>query len=104
MSSIYLILLPLARLIGHSLASAIGFFGLMLTTVVPVKATQFLVVYGVIDDSRTAVFERVETCLLYIDIALFGGLVIMYSGLFMFEEYCAIKCIAEELENDVQKN
>jgi ABC-type uncharacterized transport system permease subunit len=71
---------PMARLLGHSLAAALGFCGLGLIALLPIAAIKFFLWLGFTELATP--LRIVETGLLLADIFLFA--VVFLSGLAVF--------------------
>lgn len=71
---------PIARLIGHSLASAIGFCELALVSLIPIGAIRLLIFAGL--DQLAEPLHSLESLLLLVDIGLFA--VVFLSGVVIF--------------------
>jgi hypothetical protein len=84
------IFLPVARLAGHVAASAVGFIALGIIALVPVYLVNFLVWLGG-PAQFVELFTWLETAVLYVDIALYGATVLMWSFVFLVEEVRACR-------------
>lgn len=71
---------PVTRLLGHSLAVALGFCGLAMISLIPIVAIKTLICLGIIQLVEPLHF--LETLLLIVDILLFG--VVFLSGVAVF--------------------
>jgi hypothetical protein len=93
MSGVAVLLIPFVRLAGHSLASAFGFLGIVLTTVLPVHSVHALATFGLLDSVHITVLDIVEAGLMGLDILLLCFVVLLYSGVFAIEQWRAAKHI-----------
>lgn len=71
---------PVTRLLGHSLAVALGFCGLAGISLIPVGAIKLLIWLGM--EQLAGPLHALETLLLVVDIVLFG--VVFLSGVVVF--------------------
>jgi hypothetical protein len=71
---------PIAWLIGHSLASAFGFCGLAVVSLIPIGVIRLLIFAGL--DQLADPLHSLEMLLLLVDIALFG--IVFLSGVVVF--------------------
>ncbi len=71
---------PVARLLGHSLAAAMGFCGLALISLIPVGVVRVLIWVGM--ESLAVPLHTLENLLLAADVALFA--VVFLSGVIVF--------------------
>lgn len=71
---------PVTRLLGHSLAVSLGFFGLALISLIPIGTIRLLILAGM--DQLASPLHVLELLLLAVDIALFG--VVFLSGVAVF--------------------
>lgn len=74
------IVFPLARLLGHSLAAAVGFCGLGAISLIPIFVIKLLIAIAVPELAHP--LRALETALLLADIALFA--VIFIGGVAVF--------------------
>ena len=95
MSAIILLLIPFARLAGHSLASSLGFTGILLITVLPVHSVRELAKHEVLSGAHVQVFEWIETGLMALDVCLLVFVVVLYSGVFAVEQWRVVKKIIQ---------
>jgi len=71
---------PVTRLLGHSLAVALGFCGLAIISLVPIGAIKALIWFGIVQ--LVEPLHALETLLLIVDIVLFA--VVFMSGVAVF--------------------
>jgi hypothetical protein len=74
------LLVPVAYLIGHSLAVGLGFAGLALVSLIPVGVVKALIAIGLTELAETLAW--LETVLVVTDVALF--LVVFFTGVAVF--------------------
>lgn len=71
---------PVTRLLGHSLAVALGFCGLAAISMIPIGAMKVLIWLGI--GHLAEPLHALETLLLVVDICLFG--IVFLSGVAVF--------------------
>lgn len=91
MSPVVLLFIPFVRLIGHSLASSLGFIGIAVSTVMPVHSLKLISQYSQLSQAHIQVLEAVEIGLLALDVCLLAVVLAFYSGAFVVEEWRALK-------------
>ncbi|HXW26883.1 MAG TPA: hypothetical protein VEK73_19230 [Xanthobacteraceae bacterium] len=85
------ILLPIARFTGHALASAVGFVILLCVTLIPIVALKLFQWLGVTELAAIFNWHWLEIGILYLDIALYGFMILMWAAVFIVEEIRAVK-------------
>lgn len=71
---------PVARLLGHSLAVALGFCGLAVISMIPVGIIKVLIWLGI--ESLIEPLHALEKFLLYVDVGLFS--LVFSTGVIVF--------------------
>jgi hypothetical protein len=80
---------PVMRLLGHSLATAIGFCGLALISLVPIGVVKALIWLGI--GQLVELLHALETLLLVVDVGLFGVIFLAGVAVFVVETLVATK-------------
>src|SRR5947207_15223543 len=74
------VVLPVARLLGHALAAALGFCALGLISLIPIVVVRLLLWLGFAE--LAGPLRMLEVVLLFADIALFA--VVLFAGIAVF--------------------
>jgi hypothetical protein len=90
LTPLVIIFAPFVRLIFHSLAASLGFSGIALIAILPVQVIRWMSIYTTIHPEQVAVFELVESWILYIDAILLVFVILIYSLFFVFEQVRAL--------------
>jgi predicted transporter len=93
MSPLFIIFAPFVRLVGHSLASSVGFSAIALVTVLPVESVRKVEAFATLTRNHVQLLEYAETVILVLDITLLIVMVLVSSGLFLYEEWKAIRAL-----------
>jgi hypothetical protein len=80
---------PVIRLLGHSLATAIGFCGLALISLIPIGVVKVLIWLGI--RQLVELLHALETLLLVIDVGLFGVIFLTGVAVFVVEVLASTK-------------
>jgi hypothetical protein len=80
---------PMMRLLGHSLATAIGFCGLALISLVPIGVVKMLIWLGI--RQLVELLYALETLLLIVDVGLFSVIFLTGVAVFVVETLAATK-------------
>jgi hypothetical protein len=74
---------PLARLVGHAFAAAVGFFALAAISLIPIEIVKVLALLGFSEISRK--LELLEQTLLFADACLFAVIFLSAAAVFAAE-------------------
>ena len=88
-SPFFIIFEPFVRLVGHSLAASFGFSGIALVAILPVEVVKLLSAYAAITPGHIALFETIESAILYLDAILLLFVIAIYSLYFVVEQWRA---------------
>lgn len=81
--------MPLARLVGHSLAAAAGFCALAAISLIPIEVVKLLLLFGVSELVRP--LQVLEQTLLFADVCLFAVIFLSAIAVFAAETIGAAK-------------
>jgi hypothetical protein len=90
MTPLVIIFAPFVRLLFHSLAASFGFSGIALITILPVQVIRLMSTYTALNEKQIALFDTVESGILYMDAILLVFVILIYSLLFIFEQIRAM--------------
>jgi len=96
MSPFFIIFEPFLRLLGHSIAASFGFSGIAVVAIVPVQLIKLLATYAALRPEFIALFEMVESGILYVDAILLLFVIVIYSIYFMIEQWRAMRALLRD--------